>query len=164
MSKRILGTWTRTTSSVGPTTPFARDLLSFDYDHDSDAEWEDGRTEEGGAEDVDSPDESMEDDVSSVDSELDRWLVEGDVIEMERSKAADSPHLAPPNSSNKRKAAGTRPLSNKKRKVVPLVPFQKGPMWETELGRCEYEPFRPMRIQLLNGESHAWLVELRPRC
>ena len=37
--------------------------------------------------------------------------------------------------------------------VIPLVPFAKGPEWETSIGRCTYEPFKSYRIQLFNGAS-----------
>jgi chromatin assembly factor 1 subunit A len=81
--------------------------------------------------------------------------VEGDEIEMEPTKAPDELPLPLPN-PNKRKVAGSREHPNKKRKVIPLIPFQKGPIWEREIGHCEYEPFRPMQIQLFNGELSAW--------
>ncbi|KAF8911145.1 hypothetical protein CPB84DRAFT_1812600 [Gymnopilus junonius] len=33
---------------------------------------------------------------------------------------------------------------------LPLVPFAKGPMFESVIGKCDYEPFRPYTIQLFN--------------
>ncbi|KAF8507262.1 hypothetical protein JB92DRAFT_2961415 [Gautieria morchelliformis] len=145
-----IGTWTRSSPTIGPRTPFTRDLLTFDYDHDSDAEWEEEA--EGSVDDVESLDGSVEDDRSSTESDMGDWLVEGDEIEVETTnpQALDELTAPPTNSSVKRKSIGSGEQPSKKRRVVPLIPFQKGPVWEREVGDCDYEPFRPMRIQLFN--------------
>lgn len=129
-------------------------MLCLDYDHDSDAEW--GQEEEGSADDVDSQDESNEDDRSSVGSDMDDWLVEGDEIEVEPADITDDPMtvMTPPlltDTNTKRKSVESKDPPKKKRKVVPLIPFQKGPVWERQIGECDYKPFKPMRIQLFNG-------------
>lgn len=147
------GTWTRSSPAIGPRTPFARDLLSLDYDHDSDAEWGE-EDEEGGVDDVESMDESVEDDRSSTESDMGDWLVEGEEIDIDPTNTSDEP-LVPVNSSVKRRPTGPNSSPNKKRKVVPLLPFQRGPVWEKEIGECDYGPFKPMRIQLFNGECFA---------
>ncbi|KAF8590541.1 hypothetical protein K439DRAFT_1329713 [Ramaria rubella] len=144
-----LGTWTRGSPMVTPRTPFQRNLLCFDYDHDSDAEWEE-ETAEGEVDDVDSLNGSLEDDVSTVGSDMADWLVEGDEMDLEQLPIQDNFNLPPRISSVKRKSTGSHEAHSKKRKIVPLVPFQKGPIWEKEAGVCGYEPFKPMRIQLFN--------------
>lgn len=48
---RSTGTWTQSSTVVGPRTPFAKDTLLFDYSYDSGEEWEEP---EEGAEDLES--------------------------------------------------------------------------------------------------------------
>ena len=43
-------------------------------------------------------------------------------------------------------------VNKRRRVVIPLVPFSKGPEWERMVGRCTYEPFNAYRIQLFNGK------------
>lgn len=140
------GTWTHTSSLIGPRRPFVQDITSFDYDYDSDAEWEEDE-EEGPGEDVESVDDTMEeDDTSSIASDLVDWLVDGNDTQIYLENAAVD-------IGTKRKAAVTPRNHTKKRKIVPLIPFEKGPIWEVEIGRNAYEPFMSMRIQLFNGKS-----------
>ncbi|KIJ44138.1 hypothetical protein M422DRAFT_252636 [Sphaerobolus stellatus SS14] len=139
-----LGTWTRPSPYVTPRKPLACDLISFDYAYDSDAEWEQGEN----GEDVDTLDDSMdEDEASSVASDLDGWLVEGDEVEEESELPLS------PTAGIKRKALINQESQNKKRKIVPLIPYQKGPLWETEIGQTDYQPFMSMRIQLFNDTT-----------
>lgn len=129
--------------------PYALDPKTVDYDCDSDAEWE---VDESG-EDVDSEEDSIEDDSSSTASDLDHWLVENDEIieDSEKSFSVDD---------KKRKAVDMDEgkSHNKKRRVVPLVPFTKGPVYETFLGVCEYDLFKQMRIQMFNGEYFCSII------
>jgi len=159
------GTFTRRSRLIKPRRPFARDDIAIDYAYDSGAEW--GEEEEGGGDDVlgDSDDE-REDEEGSDD--LDGWLVDGEEDEVatpvEEREGLDAfpfpPVPIPEGSKSKRKAGkekeketetGPEGRAKKRKVVVPLVPFVKGPCWETEIGGCEYEPFNQYRIQLFNG-------------
>ncbi|KAH9952186.1 hypothetical protein B0H21DRAFT_17436 [Amylocystis lapponica] len=156
------GTWTRSSREIGPRAPFARDLVALDYACDSGAEWED---ESGDADDVVDDAEDDADAVDSDDSDADSWLVDDDdadpgtpIEEREGSPSVLDPLDVPlPAPAPKRKAGtGTDATkgSKKRKVVVPLVPFAKGPCWETRIGRCEYEPFKAYRIQLFNDTPH----------
>ena len=106
-----------------------------------------------------------------ADSDADSWLVDDDEIEESVPDDRDlspslldiplpshkmktiSPSLPDISySASKRKAEATDKQPEKKRKVVvPLVPYTKGPLWESVIGNCKYDPFKPYRIQLFNG-------------
>lgn len=102
-----------------------------------------------GAEDEDA------DGATEADSDLDSWLVDDDDVEevgtpLEEREADDLPPIL--NFPSKRKAEeGERKIGKKRKVVVPLVPFAKGPCWESDTGECSYEPFQLYRIQLFNG-------------
>lgn len=151
------GTWTRNSRVIGPRRPLARDLLVFDYGYDSGEEWEEEPVGEDVAEDDDEEDETEAD----ADSDADSWLVDDDEdvdVNLNDLDSVTPPDLfdsAPPLllPVAKRKADdGEKKHGSKKRKVVvPLVPFAKGPCWEEKIGECSYEPFTAYRIQLFNG-------------
>ncbi|KZT11534.1 uncharacterized protein LAESUDRAFT_740995 [Laetiporus sulphureus 93-53] len=145
------GTWTRSSREIGPRTPFARDVISIDYAYDSGEEWEE---ESGDADDVveDAEEEEVADE---EDSDLDDWLVDDGEVEDPGTPIDEreaSPDFFPIETDlPKRKAGGESSRQSKKRKVVvPLVPFTKGPYWEEAIGHCSYEPFQIYRIQLFN--------------
>ncbi|KAG2077980.1 hypothetical protein BDR04DRAFT_1064958 [Suillus decipiens] len=148
------GSWTKNSRIVGPRSPFARDLLARDYGYDSGEEWEDE-----GAADADNvdDDDDEEGDGEEGDSDLESWLVDDDEIE---EVVADDRDLSPslldiPLPPPKRKAEPLSKQPEKKRKiVVPLVPYTKGPLWESVIGQCEYDPFKPYRIQLFNDTPY----------
>lgn len=159
------GTFTRSSRSIGARKPFGRDVVALDYSYDSGEEWE--GEEEGGGDDVaEMSDDDREDEADS--SDLDGWLVDGDEEEVatpidEREGLDAFPFPSLPN-KGKRKAetestsvakevekSSDGAKSKKRKVVVPLVPFIKGPCWENEIGRCEYDPFKQYRIQLFNG-------------
>ncbi|KAI0080560.1 hypothetical protein K474DRAFT_1657705 [Panus rudis PR-1116 ss-1] len=146
------GTWTRPSREVGPRTPFARDVVAIDYTYDSGEEW--AEEDEGGddvVEDADEDDAGGDD----ADSDLDSWLVDDDDIEdpgtpIEEREGSPFDNLPPP-PKPKRKADGDNSKGLKRRKVVvPLVPFSKGPCWDENIRKCEYEPFNPYRIHIFN--------------
>lgn len=149
------GTWTRNSREVGPRTPFARDVVSIDYSYDSGEEWEE---ESGEADDV-VEGEDEEDNGEEPDSDADSWLVDDDDVDPgtpieDRASSPDYFAIDLPPAPPKRKTDDAESKGTKKRKVVvPLVPFSKGPCWENVIGRCEYEPFTGYRIQLFNGVS-----------
>jgi chromatin assembly factor 1 subunit A len=153
------GTFTKRSRLIKPRRPFARDDIAIDYAYDSGAEW--GEGDEGGGDDVLGDSDDERDDEEESD-DLDGWLVDGDDEEVatpvEEREGPDA-FLFPPvpeGSKSKRKAGkeketDTESKAKKRKVVVPLVPFVKGPCWETAVGDCEYEPFNHYRIQLFNG-------------
>ncbi|KAF7322840.1 hypothetical protein HMN09_00063400 [Mycena chlorophos] len=144
------GTWTRDSRVIGPRSALKRDAVVFDYDYDSGGEWEEEPAGDG--------DDIVEDERSDVDgddrdSDADSWLVDDDeeIPSLPGSRSA-SPVVPMIPLPPKRKADGTNDAkAAKKRKVVvPLVPFARGPCYEEKMGKCELPLFAPYRIQLLN--------------
>ncbi|KAI0312729.1 hypothetical protein OF83DRAFT_1176353 [Amylostereum chailletii] len=160
------GTFTRRSRVIGPRSPFTRDDVGVDYAYDSGEEW--AGEEEGGGDDLaEVSDEDRDDDEGSDD--MDGWLVDEDEEEVatpiEEREGMDEFPFPPPSepSKGKRKAEpkehetskGGEGAKPKKRKVVvPLVPFTKGPCWESSIGKCEYGPFKAYRVQLLNDTPY----------
>ena len=106
--------------------------------------------------------EESEESADEEEDEFGGWLVGDDVVEEDAKgspadSTEDSTLTGNVASGAKRKIDTTVPKepAAKKRKVVPLVPFIKGPCWENTLGECEYEQFQSFRIQLLNGTLFA---------
>ncbi|KAI0670574.1 hypothetical protein C8Q78DRAFT_1145923 [Trametes maxima] len=157
------GTFTRSSREVGPRSPFARDVVAVDYGYDSGAEW--AEEDAGEADDVvegDGEDEDA-DAEGEDDSDMDGWLVDDDEVEDPGTPIEERPgspefEFPPMPQPGKRKKEKERAkegeresgTSKKRRVVVPLVAFAKGPEWEHVLGRCTYEPFKAYRIQLFN--------------
>jgi chromatin assembly factor 1 subunit A len=158
------GTRSKSSTVIRPRKPFVQDAVVLDYSYDSGEEWE--GEEEGAGDEVagDDDDEEGEGAVEDEDSDADSWLVDDDEVEMpdldrmspisDVSLTGMSLNLPPEPTLPKRKVdvVGKEDKADqKKRKVVPLVPFIKGPCWESEVGVCEYVPFETYRIQLFNG-------------
>ncbi|VDB91461.1 unnamed protein product [Peniophora sp. CBMAI 1063] len=156
------GTFTRRSRLIGARTPLVKDDAVLDYGYESGDDWD----EEEGGEDVAEGDAEEDEEGSADEDEMDGWLV-GDDEEDERAVTPieeregfgadpfDMPLPPPPVQKRKAEAgAGGKDKGEeraKKRKVVvPLVPFVKGPCLEGEIGRCEYEPFNQYRIQFFN--------------
>jgi chromatin assembly factor 1 subunit A len=168
------GTHTKKSSVIKPRKPFNRDAVVLDYTYDSGEEWE--GEEEGAGDDVADEDDEDEGDVAedSNDSDADSWLVDDDDAELDDVGLPDLDRASPfsdislggmtigtqpgpPSFLPAKKRKAVKPeekgKEEKKRKVVvPLIAYTKGPYWETEVGKCEYDPFEPYRIQLFNGE------------
>lgn len=146
------GTRTRTSTAIRPRRPFAKDVLEMDYGYDSGEEWEPEPAGEG--DDV-VEDEDEDVDGDDQDSDADSWLVDDDDLDEVTAVPEDDmgPLLDLPRpSAAKRKADDAQPNLSKKRKlVVPLVPFAKGPYWEPVIGQCQYAPFNGYRIRFFNG-------------
>ena len=153
------GTWTRNSRIIGPRSPFARDVLVFDYNYDSGEEWE--QEAPGDADDVVDDGEDEDEDGDAPDSDLDSWLVDDDE---EPGVSLDDGSVPPvvsdvPLQTTKRKAEdGERKLGKRRKVVVPLVPFAKGPCWESPIGHCEHDLLRPYQIQLFNGKLQVFLL------
>jgi chromatin assembly factor 1 subunit A len=146
------GTWTRSSRFIGPRRPFAQDTLAFDYAYDSGEEWE----EEPIGEDVVDDGEEDDGDDEERDSDVDSWLVDDEEQDLASLSRASSPRpivdLPAPSLPKRKSDDGERKLNKKRKVVVPLVPFVKGPVWESTLGQPEYEPFTSYTIKLFNGE------------
>ncbi|KAI0818944.1 hypothetical protein BC629DRAFT_1579368 [Irpex lacteus] len=154
------GTWTRNSKEVGGRRPFGRDVVSLDYGVDSGEEWED-EEDEG---EVIEGDGDGEEEEEEQDSDLDSWLVDDDEVEdpgtpIDERMGSPEFFSFPPAGvvplQTKRKAKegegeGGKEREKKRKVVVPLVPFTKGPCWESRIGECGYEPFEAYRIQLFN--------------
>ncbi|KAF5365726.1 hypothetical protein D9758_003132 [Tetrapyrgos nigripes] len=149
------GTWTRNSRVIGPRTPFAKDVIDIDYSCDSGEDWEEPA---GDADDVGNDDEE-DVETEDRDSDIDDWLVDDDEVEPgtpidERMGSPSLPDFLPP--LPKRKAEKSEEKAKKKRKVVvPLVPFSKGPCWEPVVGQCQESLFHPYQIRLLNDTPFA---------
>ncbi|EGN95488.1 hypothetical protein SERLA73DRAFT_113060 [Serpula lacrymans var. lacrymans S7.3] len=153
------GTWTRNSRVIGPRTPFARDMLVLDYGYDSGEEWE--AEAPGDADDVVEDGEEDDNDGDDADSDLESWLVDDDDMEDIGTPDEDLDSSPMPMSIDipmpppKRKTEAPEKKMGKKRKVViPLVPYAKGPCWESTIGWCEYDAFRPYRVQLFNDTPY----------
>ncbi|KZV69641.1 hypothetical protein PENSPDRAFT_735220 [Peniophora sp. CONT] len=155
------GTFTRRSRLIGGRSPLVKDDAVLDYGYESGDDWNE---EEGGEDVADGAEGEDEDEGSAEEDEMDGWLVGDDeederavtpIEEREGLEPFDFP--LPPPSQAKRKAEPSgkerekeESRAKKRKVVVPLVPFVKGPCWETEIGRCEYEPFVQYRIQFFN--------------
>lgn len=141
-----LGTWTRVSSSIRPRQPFARDVVVIDYSYDSSEEWEEETP--GDADDiVDDNDDDDEGDAED-DSDADSWLVDDN--DTEAISPTDQVDTVP---LSKRRFEGTTGASSscKKRRVVPLIPFVKGPVWDPAITNTVEEVFTPFRVRFFNG-------------
>lgn len=144
------GTWTRTSSAIRPRRPFARDVVAIDYSYDSSEEWEEDNP--GDADDVVDEDDDDEPDAGD-DSDADSWLVDDDdnnhddEDDMEVIAPMDETALSPKHRLEGADGAGT---SYKKRKVVRLVPFVKGPVWDPAITKTT-EMLAQFRVRFFNG-------------
>ncbi|KAI0797807.1 hypothetical protein C8Q75DRAFT_739751 [Abortiporus biennis] len=156
------GTWTRNSMEVGPRTWKAKDVIGRDYTYDSGEEWEEGE-EEGEGEEVDDGDEDGDGKDEEADSDLDSWLVDDDddvepgtpIEDRELSLGMDVDTLELPVVKPKRKVEEesqphSKGMGKKRKVVVPLVPFTKGPCYEDKIGKFTYEPFSTYSLQLCN--------------
>lgn len=152
------GTWTRISSAIKPRRPFARDVVVIDYSYDSSEEWEEDTP--GDADDVADDDDDDDDDPDAgEDSDADSWLVDdhNDDEDLDDDLETVAPmDEADPSPLPKRhlEGAGGPGTSHKKRRVVRLVPFVRGPVWDTAITKTA-EVFSPYRVRFFNG---MWLV------
>eukprot|EP00977_Amphora_coffeiformis_P002552 scaffold482_cov266-Amphora_coffeaeformis.AAC.15 len=74
------GTWSKKSHAVNPRNPFKKDRKFFDYDYDSEAEWEEGDNEVG--EDIENAaDDEEEKDEEEADGDDDGWLAADDDLD-----------------------------------------------------------------------------------
>ncbi|KAI3610383.1 chromatin assembly factor subunit [Moniliophthora roreri] len=143
------GTWTRSSRIVGSRSPFARDVIDIDYGYDSGEDWDEGESAGAGDDVVDDDEEDADSD--GQDSDMDDWLVDDEDIE--QGPPPDDPTFPNVPLMTKRKAEEDKKTSKKRKVVVPLVPFAKGPCWETSIGQCEDTIMHPYQIRFLNDAS-----------
>jgi len=98
-------------------------------------------------------DDNDDDDEGDVgeDSDADSWLVDDDNNDDAEAVApVDGPDPPP---LPKRRLEGTSGAGNsyKKRRVVPLVPFVRGPVWDPSIAKTVEEVFIPFRVRFFNG-------------
>lgn len=165
----IVGTWTQSSTLIGPRTPFAQDMTHFDYSYDSGCDWDEDDEEgedvqslsggspkkkptngnEGSMWDTDDEDEDFDGEGESDSGDEDGFFVsdeegvggpdDGSVLRRSPSKEAEG-------SRKKDKSQ-----KHKKREVLPLVPVVRGPYFEHTFGSCSSDVFQGYQIQLLNG-------------
>ncbi|KAK4053873.1 hypothetical protein OIV83_001529 [Microbotryomycetes sp. JL201] len=172
-----VGTWTKTSKTIGPRTPFDQDQALLNYDVDSEAEWEE-EVEDADAEDLKSGGEDSDDDGAESEPLSDDWMCGDDEIEFEAgyteegdvsavgldadaTKTGNEDETAAARQrvlDRERKSKAIKDGSKKKRLVGPLVPIVKGPSWEDKIGHVSYAPFSSMRVQLLNDSNVALMV------
>jgi hypothetical protein len=129
-----IGTWTKSSTTVGPRTPFAKDA-AIDYEAEGIDAWLE--EEEGEADDLASleEDEDMDEDGDSEDD----WIVSDDVVELvDGAEMQGSPHpsLSSLPGVGKRKAEGDGKNGGMKRRkiVTALVPEIKALFGNLRLG------------------------------
>ena len=140
------GTWTLISSTIRPRRPFARDVVAIDYSYDSSEEWEEENP--GDADDIVDDNEDDDEGDPGDDSDADSWLVDDDNVE---AVAPVDEVGEPPLPKRRFEGTGHASSSCKKRRVVPLVPFVKGPVWDPAVTKTVEEVFTPFRLRFFNG-------------
>jgi hypothetical protein len=151
------GTWTKSSKVVGPRRPFGKDVDVLNYDHDSEAEWEDDPDE---GEDLSGEDEQQSDEALSEDED-DGFFCGDDEIEMMDGWEAELDHPELKDEAENQQSLRALAKKNtalhdvaKKRKLQGLlVPVQIGPVWEEELGSTNNNVLEAFRIEFLNGKG-----------
>lgn len=156
-----IGTWTKTSTKVGPRSPWAKED-GVDYEWDSGEEWEE---EEDGEEmeDLDALDGDEEDDseeglgdfmVPDDEVEDEEDDDEGIVLEMEGEEVK----------LGKRKREGGGGGwggfglgGRRSKKIKVLKPNCKGPLWEDTLGVPKLASWGAFAIRVLNG-THLYII------
>lgn len=158
------GTWTRTSTIIRARNPFATDSELFQYDYDSEGDW----NEEEEGTDIVSGGEQSDDEEELSDGDSDNWLVgDNEAVEFVDGHIDDSdeePDVMFDGESvedaririREEKLKAAREL-HRSRGVghasgVPVVVI-KGPAWEKRIGRVTSTAFEGMRIRFLHGWS-----------
>ncbi|CED82876.1 Putative growth response protein [Phaffia rhodozyma] len=170
------GTWTQSSTLIGPRTPFAQDMTHFDYSYDSGGDWEeedeDGedvqslsggsprpKKSTGGANGADGTmwDTDSQDDDFDGDDDADSEDEDGFFVSDDEALGGPDDEIATPavavvatedvEGAKRRKEKSTK---FKKREIQPLVPVVRGPYFEQTLGLCPSDIFQGYQIQFLN--------------
>lgn len=152
-----LGTFSKTSKLIRPRKPFAKDTCLFDYDYDSEDEWDE--EEAGDGEDVNSDDaRSQGSDEADSQDELDDWMCEDNEIEYEEGFEADGseiqkdPTIAARDRAIAKKERSAKDSLARSKAPKALVPVSRGPVWEPQYGHQLHSAFESMSICFLNGE------------
>ena len=138
---------------ISPRRPFIHDVVAIDYSYDSSDEWEDSP---GDADDVaDDEDEDEDDELDAgEDSDTDSWLVDDseNVNDDDMEAVAPMDEVDPaPHPKRRLEGASSTGASYKRRKVVRLVPFVRGPIWDPAITKT-VESLTPFRVRFFNGK------------
>lgn len=161
----MLGTFSKTSRVIRPRQPFVKDTGIFDYDYDSEADWDD---EDPEGEDVNSDDAMSNegDDDEDDNSLMGDWMCGDDevdfvdgYVEEDASVPSNPDDLdfeAHQRAAAKREQAARDARRTKKAK--PLIPVHIGPCWEDVPGTIKHNTFANLKIQFLNGTQTAFCV------
>ncbi|TIA76193.1 hypothetical protein E3P91_00109 [Wallemia ichthyophaga] len=163
------GTCTKSSSTIGPRRPLAKDALQFDYTYDSEVEWGEEEQDEKGEEIQSQPGSDDEKDKDN-DSDADSWLVsdtedvglEGvDLDNVDNVDSVNSLNIPPDLKTDdpidnaiaaeKRNERAKAKKKNKSKKPnQPSKPYISGLKWESEDGQITYPPFMTYQIRFFN--------------
>lgn len=150
-----VGTWSRPSAIVGPRTPFGMDPV-IDYSIDEGLDWEEDPAEEN-IDAIDEDEQSADED--DEESLLGDWLVGDDEIEFVQDTSTSpskQQHVQPLSGDmalldKQARAKEVHETALAKRKVDKLVPFTKGPIWETQYAQMQWKGFESYKICFING-------------
>ncbi|EIM23186.1 hypothetical protein E3Q22_00295 [Wallemia mellicola] len=165
------GTCTKSSSTVGPRRPFAKDALQFDYSYDSEVEWGEEEPDEKGEEIQSQPGSDDEKDKDN-ESDADSWLVSDsedvgledmDLDNMDipdlREKV-DDPIENAIAAERRDERVKAKKKNNKSRKPnQPSKPYVSGLKWESDEGQITYPPFISYQIKFFNDAD----VSINPK-
>jgi chromatin assembly factor 1 subunit A len=145
------GTWTKRSSCIGGRTPFAKDSERFDYEVDSDDEWEE---EEKGESIRDSDSEAS--DNEDNDYELDEFFVPHGHLSDDENQEEDIGDVElMPDGQKKRKLLTKEKIliEERTKKLKRLVPKAIGCLWmenDEFLNKAKFRDFERHRVVFLN--------------
>lgn len=156
------GTCTKSSSTIGPRRPLAKDALQFDYSYDSEVEWGEEDQDEKG-EEIQSQPGSDDEKEKDNDSDADSWLVsdsedvgledmDPDNVNIPPDLTTDDPIDNAIAAEKRNERAKAKKKSNKSKKPnQPSKPYVSGLKWESEDGQITYAPFISYQIRFFNG-------------
>jgi chromatin assembly factor 1 subunit A len=151
-----VGTWTKTSTVIGPRSPFAKEE-GIDYAYDSGEDWYEDEEEGEEMEDLDTIDGEEEEEEEEDNGD---WMIDDEEEELEQEEEDGDlvlsldeigSGLVPLSPKGKRKADNVYSFKNKRRKLATLKPDCKGPFWETTLGEARLPSFSRYAVRVLNG-------------
>jgi chromatin assembly factor 1 subunit A len=161
-----VGTFSKTSRTIRPRKPFSKDSTIFNYDYDSEEEWEEEDVADG--EDVNSEagnrsDVEEDEADSEAGSDQGGWMCDDDVVEfqegynfdmdvaMNGTDGTDATDLERQQRAQKKKEQGLKDANaRKKGAAVKLQPYIRGPFLERRIGQVN-EVFQDMTVCFLNG-------------
>ncbi|XP_012282011.1 chromatin assembly factor 1 subunit A [Orussus abietinus] len=152
------GTWRKKSNRISARRPFTRDTKWFDYDVDSDEEWEEeepGESLRGSDDERD--DENADDDEYDVDNE---FMVPHGYLSDEEAKAdeEDSEDMSPETQKVKLKLLGEEFEAERNEKTAKIKPKVIGCIWQDAEGRYPKNTTSHV-VQFLTAHQ-VWVREL----